>query len=224
MWRLKIADGGNDPYIFSTNNFVGRQIWEFDPDYGTPKERAKVEAARENFWKNQFRVKPSSDLLCIFFSWQFWTCSGQTGLQCIRYKFLREKNFKQTIPQMKASDGHWPAENAGPLFLLPPLVIYLYITRHLDPIFLGEYRKEILCFIYCHQNEDGEWGFHVEGHNTKYCTVFNYICMSIIREGSDGGQGNACLRGQKWILDHGGATSIPSWGTWLLILGLFEWA
>ena len=36
--------------------------------------------------------------------------------------------------------------------------------------------------------------------------------MSIIREGSDGGQGNACLRGQKWILDHGGATSIPSWG------------
>ncbi|WJZ95683.1 hypothetical protein VitviT2T_014434 [Vitis vinifera] len=63
MWRLKIADGGNDPYIFSTNNFVGRQIWEFDPDYGTPKERAKVEAARENFWKNQFRVKPSSDLL-----------------------------------------------------------------------------------------------------------------------------------------------------------------
>ncbi|KAL6335627.1 hypothetical protein AAG906_030765 [Vitis piasezkii] len=101
---------------------------------------------------------------------------------------------------LQASDGHWPAENAGPLFL------------HLDPIFLGEYRKEILCFIYCHQNEDGEWGFHVEGHNTMYCTVFNYICMSIIGEGPDGGQGNACLRGQKWILDHGGATSIPSWG------------
>ncbi|KAJ9693194.1 hypothetical protein PVL29_012090 [Vitis rotundifolia] len=63
MWRLKIADGGNDPYIFSANNFVGRQIWEFDPDYGTPKERAEVEAARENFWKNRFWVKPSSDLL-----------------------------------------------------------------------------------------------------------------------------------------------------------------
>lgn len=49
MWRLKVADGGNDPYIYSTNNFVGRQIWEFDPDYGTPEERAEVEAARENF-------------------------------------------------------------------------------------------------------------------------------------------------------------------------------
>ena len=63
MWRLKVADGGNDPYIYSTNNFVGRQIWEFDPDYGTPEERAEVEAARENFWKNRFLVKPSCDLL-----------------------------------------------------------------------------------------------------------------------------------------------------------------
>ena len=63
MWRLKVADGGNDPYIYSTNNFVGRQIWEFDPDYGTPEERAEVEAARENFWKNRYQVKPSGDLL-----------------------------------------------------------------------------------------------------------------------------------------------------------------
>lgn len=64
-------------------------------------------------------------------------------------QFLRERNFEQTIPQVKeadgeeityetasttlrravhffsalqASDGHWPAENAGPLFFLPPLV------------------------------------------------------------------------------------------------------
>ena len=65
---------------------------------------------------------------------------------------MREKNFKQTIPQVKvgdgeeitygttttavrraahffsalqANDGHWPTENAGPLFLLPPLVSLL---------------------------------------------------------------------------------------------------
>lgn len=64
-------------------------------------------------------------------------------------QFLREKNFKQTIPQVKvkddeeityetatialrraahffsalqASDGHWPSENAGPLYFLPPFV------------------------------------------------------------------------------------------------------
>lgn len=64
-------------------------------------------------------------------------------------QFLREKNFKPRIPQVKvkdgeaityetattamkraahyfsaiqASDGHWPAENAGPMYFLPPFV------------------------------------------------------------------------------------------------------
>ena len=63
MWRLKIAEGGKDPLIFSTNNFVGRRTWEFDPHAGTPQERAEVEAARQNFYNKRFQVKPSSDLL-----------------------------------------------------------------------------------------------------------------------------------------------------------------
>lgn len=63
MWRLKIADGGNDPYIYSTNNFVGRQTWEFDPDAGTPEEREEVEKARLHFYENRYKVKPSADLL-----------------------------------------------------------------------------------------------------------------------------------------------------------------
>ena len=63
MWRLKIADGGNNPYIHNTNNFVGRQIWVFDPGYGTPDERVEVKATRENYCNNRFQVRPSSDLL-----------------------------------------------------------------------------------------------------------------------------------------------------------------
>ncbi|PQM35241.1 beta-amyrin synthase-like [Prunus yedoensis var. nudiflora] len=38
MWKLKVADAGNDPYIYSTNDFVGGQIFEFDPTAGTPEE------------------------------------------------------------------------------------------------------------------------------------------------------------------------------------------
>lgn len=63
MWKLKIAKGGNDPYLYSTNNFVGRQTWEFDPNYGTPEERDEVEQARVDFWNHRHEVKTSSDVL-----------------------------------------------------------------------------------------------------------------------------------------------------------------
>ncbi|EPS62080.1 multifunctional triterpene synthase, partial [Genlisea aurea] len=158
MWRLKVSEGVDSPYLFSTNDYVGRQIWEFDPNYGSPELRAAVEEARRLFWENRRRVKPSSDLL--------W-----------RFQFLNEKNFRQTIPRLRiedgeevthekaaaalrrgvhffaalqASDGHWPAENAGPLFFMPPLVMALHIMGHLNTVFGAEHRKEIIRYLYCH--------------------------------------------------------------------------
>ncbi|GLT26415.1 hypothetical protein SLA2020_014820 [Shorea laevis] len=233
MWKLKVGEGVDGPYLYSTNNYVGRQTWEFDPDAGTPEERAQVEEARQNFYRNRRLVKPCGDLL--------W-----------RLQFLREKNFKQTIPPvtiedgkqisyekatkalkravnffsaLQGSDGHWPAENAGPMFFLPPLVFTLYITGHLNTVFHAEHRKEIFRYIYNHQNEDGGWGLHIEGHSTMFCTALSYICLRILEEGPDGGLDNACARARKWILDHGSVTHIPSWGkTWLSILGIFDWS
>ncbi|CAN6573734.1 unnamed protein product [Malus baccata var. baccata] len=240
MWKLKVADGGNDPYIYSTNNFVGRQIFEFDPEAGTTEERAEVEEARLHFYNNRYQASRVA-----------FVPLHQDHHQGILF-FLREKNFKQTIPPVKvedgeeithekataslrrsvhffsalqASDGHWPAENAGPLFFLPPLVMCVYITGHLNTVFHAEHRKEILRYIYYHQNQDGGWGLHIEGHSTMFCTALSYICMRILGEGPDGGQDNACARARKWILDHGSVTHIPSWGkTWLSILGVFEWS
>ncbi|XP_060669505.1 beta-amyrin synthase-like [Ziziphus jujuba] len=232
MWRLKVAYGGKDPNIFTTNEFVGRQIWEFDPDAGTDEERAQVEDARRHFTNNRHHVKANSDLL--------W-----------RFQMLREKKFKQTIPAVKveegeeityekattamrravhfysalqASDGHWPAENAGPLFFLPPLVICLYVIGHLNSVLTREHRVEILRYIYNHQQEDGGWGFHIESPSCMFSTAMSYICMRLLGEGPEGGQDNACARARKWILDHGGVTYIPSWGkAWLAILGLIDY-
>lgn len=69
------------------------------------------------------------------------------------------------------------------------------------------------------QNEDGGWGLHIEGHSTMIGTVLNYVCMRLLGEGPDGGLDNACERGRKWILDHGGAIKTASWGkTWLAVL------
>jgi beta-amyrin synthase len=73
-------------------------------------------------------------------------------------QILREKNFKQTIPAVRveegeevtyektttamkrsasfysalqASDGHWPAENSGVLFFLPPFVSAISLSLFL---------------------------------------------------------------------------------------------
>ncbi|CAN1814400.1 Lupeol synthase [Linum perenne] len=233
MWKLKIAEGGKDPYIFSKNNFCGRQIWEFDPHAGTDEEKAQVEDARRSFWDSRHgRVKASSDLL-------------------YQFQFLREKRFEQKIPRVKigddkeityeaataalrrsvrllaalqANDGHWCAENSGVNFYFPPLVFALYITGHLNTVLTTEHRREILRYTYNHQNEDGGWGLHIEGHSMMFCTVLNYIQMRILGQDPDGGEDNACQRARKWILDHGGAAAISSWGkTWLAILGVYEW-
>ncbi|KAJ0083458.1 hypothetical protein Patl1_30981 [Pistacia atlantica] len=138
----------------------------------------------------------------------------------------RERNFKQTIPAVKvedgeeityetattslrravhffsalqASDGHWPAEIAGPLYCLQPLVMCTYITGHLNS---------------ASQQNIG-----------RRSSVLSYVCMRILGEGPDGGEDNACARARKWILDRGGATHIPSWGkTWLSIFGVYEWS
>lgn len=62
MWKLKIAEG-NGSYLYSTNNFVGRQIWEWDPNDGTPEEREAFDKAREEFRNNRKKgVHPCADL------------------------------------------------------------------------------------------------------------------------------------------------------------------
>lgn len=63
MWKLKIAEGGDDEWLTTTNNHVGRQHWEFDPDAGTEEERTEIEKMRLHFKLNRFQFKQSADLL-----------------------------------------------------------------------------------------------------------------------------------------------------------------
>lgn len=62
MWKLKIGEGGG-PWLRSASNFLGRQVWEFDPDAGSPDERAHVERLRQELTKDRFKKRLSRDLL-----------------------------------------------------------------------------------------------------------------------------------------------------------------
>ncbi|KAK2988408.1 hypothetical protein RJ640_007701 [Escallonia rubra] len=145
MWKLKLSEGeGDNPWLRSGNNHIGRQFWEFNPDLGTPEERAQVDKAREEFHRNRYKVKHSADLP-------------------MRYQFAREQPFEVNLPQVKvgseehvsaeavkttlrrslrfystiqAEDGHWPGDYAGPLFLLPGLVKSSFVSS----LLFGSYR------------------------------------------------------------------------------------
>ncbi|KAJ4808205.1 Terpene cyclase/mutase family member [Rhynchospora pubera] len=231
MWRLKVAEGGN-PWLRTTNNHVGRQVWEFDPDGGSPEERFEVETAREEFHAKRFQMKHSSDLLMRL---QF---SRQNPLELNLPPIKLEENEEVTeeavvtslrraltrISTLQAHDGHWAGDFGGPLYLMPALIITLYVTEALNTVLSPEHQKEMRRYLYNHQNEDGGWGLHIEGHSTMSGSVLSYVALRLLGEDTTGRDG-LMEKGRNWILCHGSATAITSWGKqWLSILGVFDWS
>ncbi|KAK2981148.1 hypothetical protein RJ640_013470, partial [Escallonia rubra] len=212
MWRLKVAEG-QGPWLFSTNNFVGRQIWEFDHSAGTPEEREEVENARKEYQKNRKNGvhHPSGDLLMRM---QLIKESGIDLLSTppVRLGEKEEVTYEGVTRAVKkalrlnraiqANDGHWPAENAGPMTFTPPLIIALYISGTINTVLTPEHKKEMIRYLYNHQNDDGGWGFYVSGHSIMIGTALSYIALRLLGEGPSNGDG-AVERGRKWILDHG---------------------
>lgn len=62
MWKLKVAKGGS-PWLRTLNGHIGRQVWEFEPNLGSPEDQAEIDKFRTEFYKKRFETKHSSDLL-----------------------------------------------------------------------------------------------------------------------------------------------------------------
>ncbi|KAK4493363.1 hypothetical protein RD792_017741 [Penstemon davidsonii] len=228
MWKLKIAEGSS-PWLRSVNGHVGRQIWEFDPSLGSPEELDEIEKLRQQFHDLRFEKKHSSDLLMRLQENPRTTYLPQVKVKDIEditedivaNTLRRAISFHSTL---QAHDGHWPGDYGGPMFLMPGLVIALSISGALNAILSKEHRHEICRYLYNHQNRDGGWGLHIEGPSTMFGSVLTYVTLRLLGEGATDG-GGAMEKGRKWILDHGSATAITSWGKmWLSVLGAFEWS
>ncbi|KAI4376387.1 hypothetical protein MLD38_014156 [Melastoma candidum] len=203
------------------------QHWEFDPDAGTtPEEREEVEKVRREFTENRFRFRQSSDLLMrtqlrkenpirLIPTAVKIKDDEEVTEEAVTVTLRRAIGFYSSL---QAHDGHWPTDNARPLFLFPPLIMALYITGALDSIFTSEHKKETKRYIYNHQNEDGGWGFHIEGHSTMFGSALSYIALRLLGEGPDNDKDGSLTKGREWILNHGGIVAMPSWGKfWYLV-------
>ncbi|KAL9445156.1 hypothetical protein AB3S75_018196 [Citrus x aurantiifolia] len=237
MWKLKLSEGNceHDPWLTSLNNHIGRQFWEFDPNLGTPEERQQVNKLRNDFTENRFLTKHSSDLLMRLQFAKENACEMKQ-LPQVKVKDEEEISDEQVVSttlrralrfysSLQAEDGFWPGDYGGPLFLLPGLVVGLFVTGALNAILTVEHRREMIRYLYNHQNRDGGWGLHIEGCSTMFCTALSYVTLRLLGETMDGGDDGAMEKARKWILDRGGVTSIPSWGKmWLSVLGVYEWS
>ncbi|XP_047321404.1 cycloartenol Synthase [Impatiens glandulifera] len=231
MWKLKIAEGGN-PWLRTLNKHVGRQVWEFDEELGLPEEINEIEKVRENFRNNRFVKKHSADLLMrMQFSKEQPSNTVLPQVKVKDVEDITEDKVKNTLRRaidfystIQAHDGHWPGDYGGPMFLMPGLIIALSITGVLNAVLSKEHKREMCRYVYNHQNIDGGWGLHIEGPSTMFGTVLNYVAMRLLGEEATDGEGSM-EKGRKWILDHGSATAITSWGKmWLSVLGVFEWS
>lgn len=124
----------------------------------------------------------------------------------------------QFYEQLQKPEGNWPSDYGGPMFLLPGLIIVSYVTEMLLPVVQ---QRLIARYMLNHQNPDGGWGLHIEGHSTMFGTVLQYVSLRILGEDS---VSEPLQKALKWIHANGGATGVPPWGKFYLsLLGVYDW-
>ncbi|XP_044372975.1 achilleol B synthase isoform X2 [Triticum aestivum] len=230
MWRLKIAgQASGGPWLQSANGFLGRQVWEFDRDAGSPEERAEVERLREDFTKHRSHKRESQDLLLRL---QFAKGTATTCTRTEKGAQVTEKmittSLRRALNQysaLQAHDGHWPGDLSGILFIMPMLIFSLYVTRSLNMVLSSEHQHEICRHIYNHQNEDGGWGTHIWGPSNMLGSCLNYAALRLLVGETLDNDNDVLIKARAWILSHGSATAVPQWGKiFLSILGVYDWS
>lgn len=260
MWKLLCTTACHDSSspmvkslskdLFSLNNHVGRHVWEFDPKAGSDEERLAVEKARVYFERHRFTNQHSSDELLRV---QMDAARSIRGRQITvsppkksDYDAGDDKSKQSPVPRalvdqatragidfyqgLQDADGHWASDYGGPMFLLPGLIISLYVIGKLDQTLDSHQQFEMRRYLRNHQNTDGGYGLHIEGRSTMFGTVLSYVALRLLGVGVDGvdplskEKHDCVINAKSWIISRGGAVTVPSWGKfYLCVLGCYGW-
>jgi len=197
-------------------NESGRQFWVFEPTGSfDPENSQHLKDLSQAFLFDASLNPNSGDKVYrsqqVSEKFQPDNLSGDP----VRHSAHRGWQFYQSL---QAEDGHWPGDYGGPLFLAPGLIIASYITQ--TP-FSTPQKVLFKRYMLNHQNPDGGWGLHIEGESTMFGTVMQYVALRLLGMGA---QDPELKKARNWIIQHGGASGIPSWGKfYLALLGVYSW-
>ncbi len=124
----------------------------------------------------------------------------------------------QYLASRQDSDGSWPGDYGGPMFLLP---IYVAVARAIGMELSPEEREGMKRYILNHQNPDGGWGLDIVSPSIMFTSVWNYVALRMLGLSRNEG---ALVKAREWILSRGGAVGSASWGKIALaIFNLYDY-
>jgi len=199
-----------------TGNCVGRSSWKVvgveDNDDDIPFNREKNANSADLIYRNAMR---NSSVEKLASSYKKRADSATNASLAAANSALAGSLF---YSQLQTTQGFWPGDYGGPMFLLPGFVIACYVTG----VNLGSVRKaEMLKYILNHQQGDGGWGTHIEGESTAFGSTLNYTAARLcgLKKNS-----KEASRARLFLHTHGGALGAPQWAKlWLAVLGCYDW-
>ena len=123
------------------------------------------------------------------------------------------------LARLQDSDGSWPGDYGGPMFLLP---MYLALCHAARAVPTGARRDGMIRYFTNVQNPDGSIGLHAEDRRgSMFTTALSYVGLRILGLPADDAR---LARMRAWIASHGAPLTAASWGKFTLcLLGLYDW-
>ncbi|CAG8585893.1 8183_t:CDS:10 [Ambispora gerdemannii] len=203
----------------NTFDFVDTQLPKNPQGTDPLRWRLKVEHGRQtwHYLENDEELRKWPQSICD----KYWLGIPFPNKQLDTPKTALEaaRNGFEFFKLLQTEDGHWAGEYGGPMFLLPGIIIAMYITHTPIP---KSWSTEITRYLFNRAHkDDGGWGIHIEGPSTVFGTALNYVALRILGVDADH---PVMVKSRATLHKLGGAIGSPSWGKfWLAVLNVYDW-